>query len=154
MPENETDRYAAPPDVFPKKGSAGSGTDTAYSVEARLAFHQPRAVCGHLLDLRWTTLQFERGGPVGVPQHRPFDFAKSSSGLLSYQAAQALRWWFLANAEQEFSCLCVETRIVEHKITYSFSTEAVRIGAETSGKDRSNIMFGWGEKIPTKADAT
>lgn len=138
--------YQPPADEFPSKGSSGSGTEIAYSVQARLAYHQPRQVCGHLLDLRWTTLYFEKS-PIGVPV-RAGSMARGHCGLLSYQAAQALRWWFLAQAELEFSCLCLETRLVEHRVEYSYSATAARAGAIIGGDDRSNIMFGWGEKTP------
>lgn len=136
-------KYPAPPDEFPSKGSSGSGTEVAFSVQARLAYIEPRQVAGHLLDTRWTTLHFEKS-PIGVPT-KP-QLSSVNHGLLSYQAAQALRWWFLAQADVEFSCLCIETRIVEHKITYSFTETAQRAGDLIGGDDRSNIMFGWGEK--------
>ena len=139
------DKYPAPPDAFPVNGASATGTDIGYSVEARLAYPEPRQVCGHLLDLRWTTLHFDKS-PIGVPQARPGNFLMLATGLYSYQAAQALRWWFLAQAENEFSCLCIESRIVEHQITYSYYTKAVRAGSIVGGDDRSNIMFGWGEK--------
>lgn len=138
-------KYAAPVDNFPQKGSSGSGDDILYSVQARLAYHDARLICGHLLDLRWKTLYFEKS-PIGVPAARPFRFGAMATGLLSYQAAQALRWWFLAEAETNFSCLCVETRLVEHRVSYSYSSEAIRAVAPIGSDDRSNTMPDWGKK--------
>lgn len=133
--------YDPPPDNFPSKGpSRGSGSDTLYSIQARMATYEPQLVCGHLLDLRWTTLHFP-SAPIGVPQHRPFQFGAMMTGLMSYQAAQALRWWFHAEADKESCGLCLETRLIEHRVRYEYSSEAVRavclIGGDNS---RSNIM--------------
>lgn len=141
---NKEPKYAAPADDFPKKGPSGSGTDVSYSVEARLAYWEPRQVCGHLLDTRWTRLHFAKS-PIGVPAKKFAMLAgpaiAAGNELLDYQAAQALRWWFLANAEQEFSCGCIETRLVKHTVRYEYS-----ITAESAhdyigeGESRTNIM--------------
>lgn len=149
MSENaKADPYEAPADTWPKKGSSGNGTDHAYTVEARLAYPEPRSVVGQILDTRWRQVAFVES-TVGVPARpRYAPWGAFLSDKLSYQAAQALRWWFLANAEQEFSCLCIETRLVEHEIKYSYSSTAIKAGALIGGEDRSNIMFDWGKKEP------
>jgi len=133
--------YDPPPDSFPAKGpSSGSGSNTLYSVQARMAYFKPQQVCGHLLDLRWTTLHFPNA-PIGVPQHRRFQYGAIMTGLMSYQAAQALRWWFLAEIDKESGGLCIETRLVEHRVRYEYSSEAIRAVCPIGvGECRSNIM--------------
>jgi hypothetical protein len=134
------DRYPTPPDNFPKSNGSGSGTDVAYSVEARLAYPTPRMVCGHLLDARWQRVEFEKSR-TGIPVKDRLFPVHNTLGLFGYQAAQALRWWFLAQADVEFSCLCIETRLIEHKVQYSYSGTAERACAIIAGeKDRSHIM--------------
>lgn len=131
-------KYLPPEDDFPEKRSSGNGSVTMYSVQARLAYHEPREVAGHLLDLRWKTINTVPAG-FGIPSRRFHNVP--DTGLLSYQAAQSIRWWFLAQAEAEFSCMCVVTRLVEHVVNYNYSTEATR-AVETvgEGEDRGNIM--------------
>ncbi len=131
-------KYLAPADEFPKKGTSASGTDTAYTVEARMAYHRPEIVAGHNLDLRWSRVSFE-ASRVGVP-NRPSMFPLERLGLLSYQAAQALRWWFVAEAAKDHKHLCVETRLVEHEVKYSYSETAERACAQVGGEDDRSHM--------------
>lgn len=126
--------YSAPADTFPKKGSNASGTQQGYMVEARLAYPEPKMVAGHLLDLRWKKLTFDPA-KGGVPIGRGWP---EYCGLMNYQAAQALRWWFIAEAERDYMSGCLETRLVKHRLVYSWSIEA--IGASDLVSDRSNIM--------------
>lgn len=144
---NET-KYAAPPDEFPENGSSGSGTDTAYSVQARMAYITPKVVAGQLLDLRWTKIHFDPARN-GVPVREGLFPQFRTLGLLSYQAAQAMRWWFIAAAAKDHDHLCLETRLVEHEVKYSYSAVAARacevIGA---GDDRRHMMP---ERTPTPA---
>jgi hypothetical protein len=136
-----SDKYPTEPDNFPKKGTSGSGGLIAYSVEARYAFPSPKVIAGMTLDARWQKVQFTEAA-MGVPIGRSYnDPWLRNTGLLGYQAAQALRWWFLAHAEAELSCLCVETRLIEHKIEYSYSETAQKAAAHIGvGESRSNIM--------------
>jgi hypothetical protein len=137
-------KFPAPEDSFPEKRGNGSGTAISYSVQARLAYFEPRMVCGQMLDTRWTTVNFEMGR-VGVPADKfeslPGHNTAVANGLVSYQAAQALRWWFLANADKEFSCGCIETRLIKHTVRYEYSITADSahdyIG---EGESRTNIM--------------
>lgn len=139
---NVTDiKYPAPPDNFPNKGSNASGTCLAYSVEARVASYEPRVIGGNLMDTRWRRVSMDIA-KAGVPVRGLTLFPVFPTlGLLPYQAAQALRWWFLAQAEAEFSCLCVETRLVEHKVEYSYSETSERACSVIGeGESRSNII--------------
>ena len=148
--QTSMEKYPVEPDDFPKKGTSGSGGMKAYSIEARYAYPDPRDFFGNLLDQRWRTLHFDKapppfGVPTGGRYNQPMLYY---TGLYEYQAAQALRWWFLAAAHAEFSCGCIETRLIEHKIEYSFSSTAIKAVAPVGGDDRSGIMPDWGKASP------
>lgn len=133
---NKDDKYAPSPDSFPCKGSSGNGSENAYSVQARMAYHEPKEICGQLLDTRWRTIYFQQS-PIGVPtQSRHCPWQGSLPGMMTYQAAEALRWWFLANAAHTYDHFCVETRLVKHKITYSYEEVAVAAGNIVGGMHR------------------
>ena len=117
-------KYDAPADQFPEKGSSGSGTDTLYSVQARYAYGSPVEIVGHLLDTRWSTLHFAKA-PIGVPQNRLYQPAANLTGLMSYEAAQALRWWFVAEARCAKGVFCLHTRLVAHRVQFSWSEESI-----------------------------
>lgn len=125
----------------------GSGTKTlaAFSVEARHNFHEPVTVGGQIFDNRWRMVIFENSTSdgFGVPVCDSFEKEISEYGFLKYASAQALRWWFHANAG--FGT-CLETRIVEHKITITHKIEAIAAHCHVHGGDRSNIMPDWGKK--------
>jgi hypothetical protein len=122
------------------KQLGGSGTDSGWSVEARYAYYEPKVINGMMLDDRWRTVHFNDTSPIGVPRgpryHSPW---LAHCGLYSYQSAQALRWWFIAQAEAELlGSLCLETRLVKHKITYSYHHTAETAHEVIGGDDRSN----------------
>lgn len=146
-------KYPVAPDDFPKKGTSGNGGMKAYSVEARLAYPTPRQVAGMLLDTRWQKVHFHNSTPFGVPIGRSYnDPWLKATGLMGYQAAQSLRWWFLAVAEAELSCGCVETRLIEHKIEYSYSETSLKAVASVGvGDNRDNIMPVEPPPIPMEA---
>lgn len=106
-------------DVFPRKGSSGSGQSPAYSVEARTSDGRPTTVNGQQFYGEWRTVRFEKfpiGVPVGVGQEA------SRHGLVSWASAQALRWWFHAESPV---ATCLQTRIVKHLINHSYTEELV-----------------------------
>ena len=127
------------------KGS-GTGTETAYTVEARNTC-KPIKVGNQIFYDKWLRVEFDKS-TIGVPQCAPFQLHTKEHGLLSYQAANALRWWFHAVLEQEMDAgrWSMETRIVKHIISYSHKIEAVSCHGLVSGEDRSNIMPDWGKK--------
>lgn len=119
------ERYAAPADEFPRKGNSGNGSTTGYSVEARYAYDSPLVVGDITLDLRWRTIHFPQGSP-GVPERAAWEGDPIRYGLHTWAAAEALRWWFVAEVEAAHrGHFCLETRIVEHHIKYNYSVEAV-----------------------------
>lgn len=131
---------------FPKKGTSGSGTDTGYTVEARYTGSQGSVVIdGVIYTAKWTRLH-PKESPIGVPPHHRYSAWLRQCGLMSYPAAQAIRWWFHAIADVDFKNLCLETRIIKHKVEYSFSEEAVSEHCIVGGEDRSGYFPDWGNK--------
>lgn len=132
----------------------GNGTDIGWSVEARLAYYNPQAVAGLLLDDRWQTVSFPEGR-IGVPRSSRYSLPWfAACGLYDYAAAQALRWWFIAQAEAEGGAICLETRLIKHQMKYSYEHTAESAHAYIGGDDRSHIMPDGGAKAePIKAAA-
>ncbi len=112
---------------FPKRGQSCQGTDMGYTVEARMNCPTPNIIAGRVFDNRWRTVYFDKS-PVGFPGvpigGRLTEFA-IPFGLMSYNAAQALRYWFIAFAEtQDHAGICLETRLVTHAIKFNVSEES------------------------------
>ncbi len=129
-------------DKFPRKGGSSSGSEIAYSVEARYNYSHAEKFGALILDKRWTRINFEKTD-IGVPNTVRTQFS-TENNLLSWVAANALRWWFLSSLG--FSgTTCVETRIVKHVITYSFSEEITSAHHVIGGEDRSSSMPDWSE---------
>jgi hypothetical protein len=129
-------------DDYKADKGTGSGTSTGYSVEAR-STRGPAVVNDQIFGPNWTTVLFhERNDGQGVPSPGGYDSSGQllNHGLLSYASAQAIRWWFHANAEDgqdkgirigntkigfNTSLSGVETRLVRHEIKYSYTITAV-----------------------------
>ena len=127
-----------------EKGS-GSGTEIGYTVEARNNFHAPMQIGGQIFDNRWRQVKFEQSA-IGVPICPRYQRHIAEHGMLGYAAAQALRWWLHANAEAgQGMALCLETRIISHKIIYTHKIETQAAHEHVHGDDRSNCMPDWGK---------
>ena len=85
-----------------------------------------------LVGNNWQSIHFVQGRP-GVPDGWS-GFEGRHFGLLTYQAAQALRWWWLAELRTTFDDVGIETRLIKHKITYTRKAEAVSAQDETDGR--------------------
>jgi hypothetical protein len=120
---------------FPRKPSTCEGNEIAWSVEARSSVG-PQNCMGQLFGEQWKRVDYERGA-TGVPDGGPI-FEGRYFGLLGYHAAQALRYWFLANLSAAYKGTGVETRLVKHQIKYSRSATAVE--AEELGPDEWRKM--------------
>ena len=97
-----------------------------YTVQARYSRDGAKEICGQTFTDSWSEVRFERGR-TGVPISSPGDHAINVSGLLSYQSAEAMRWWFLANAAAQFNHMCLETRIIEHAVRLECTSTPVRV---------------------------
>ena len=114
-----------------------SGEDSAYTVEARYAYPQPVEIAGQIFDNRWRQVQFTQG-PICVPGES-FARHRELFGMLGYAQAQALRWWLHAEAGT-LKGICLETRLIKHKIKYSSEAVAVSQHCLVGGEDRSNCI--------------
>ena len=129
-------------EAWPKKCESGKGTEEAWTVEARNTGNAPQVVGNQTFDNRWRQVEFVESS-VGVPSARRYSQA-SLHGLLTYPAAQALRWWVHAQADIDYQGILVETRLVKHLLRYEFNIEAVSAHALIGSDDRSNMMPDWG----------
>lgn len=131
---------------------SGSGSIDVYTVEARYAYHDPKVLCGQLFDNRWREVQFQQS-PIGVPSKTwPLDYP----GYYSFDAAQALRWWFIAQAGASGEGnWCLETRLVRHraKYSYEFKAEAFVDPRDRSGKIPEDMIEPEGTEQPAQAAA-
>jgi hypothetical protein len=110
------------------KGQSGSGTTRGYSVEARFAHREPRAVGGELFDNRWKRVHWiENSHGIGNPRPYFRENVLDELGLMGLNEAEALRWNFLclADASGPAGSLCFETRLVKHEVKYSRSETPV-----------------------------
>lgn len=124
-------------ETFPQKGNSGSGTTPCYSVQARYVADEPKQIGEVIYHKDWKTLRFE-SSKVGVPQGICDPYCQAARmGLLSYAAAQALRWWFHASVDPHGG-LCFETRILKHIVEDSYSEMVV--GAYEEVADMGAIM--------------
>ena len=97
-------------------------------------------MCGQLFDNRWQIVQFNKS-PLGVPVADPYMAPiLEERGLFGYAAAQALRWWFHANAvaSRIGGDLCLETKLVKHTVATAFECSAVSEHEFIGGEDGSN----------------
>lgn len=123
-----------------------AGTIPGYRIEARVNYSQPKQVNGMLLDNRWRVVHFP-DAPIGVPRGSDYSARHLlTAGCYDYAAAQALRWWFHAEARKTHDDMCLETRLVKYEIKHETTWKAVSTHAEIGGEDRSNLMPDWGKK--------
>jgi hypothetical protein len=120
-----------------RKGPCHSGSESAWIVEARSSINRPIA-CGELLlGTEWAPVPFNRASCGVANGHLLFQGA--DLGMLTYPAAQALRWWFLADLAAVFKDIGVETRLVEYKITYSKTSTPVRAVGQCDSRGREPV---------------
>ncbi len=137
------------PGEFPRaKGQSHGGTESAWSVQARHTGPAPVQLGGQTFDNRWRNVGFSESR-LGVPANKPFSQA-TQFGLLSYPAAQALRWWFHANAALSYQHLLLETRLVQHQVEYQISERAISAHEHIHAGDRSNVMPDWGRPAASR----
>lgn len=100
-----------------------SGTETFYTVECRCPGTRPIVVLNQAITSDWLPVHVSES-PVGVPQSKDWR-SIVTQGHYTYAAAQAIRWWFLAEAERCRLGILVETRLVKHETKYTSVTTAV-----------------------------
>ncbi len=108
--------------------SQESLTSTGYTVEARFFMRDAEMIRQQVYDEQWRQVEFDQFN-VSVPMRSNYHRALIEHDLLSYSAAQALRWWFHAQAETE----CVDgapglqTRLVQHRLTLAHEVAAIGV---------------------------
>lgn len=127
---------------YPKEGPSQSGTGLkGYSVMARHNYHDPLKIAGQIFDNRWRTVNFVESN-VGVPSGPLMYQAQyQACQVVGYSAAQALRWWLHAIADSGLLMggLCLETKIINHEIKYSYECVAVS-ESDVVGEDHASHM--------------
>ena len=105
-------------------------------VEARTSYSEPQKHGGVIVDSQWRRIHFPKT-PIGVPNLTEVlhpDAARN--GLLNYEAAMALAYWWMALPDDDkqipFPALCIETRIVKVKYSYKWDTEELGVGPTLS----------------------
>ena len=120
--------------------STGSGETEGYIVEMRVSRipAKPYRIAGQDVWTEWTQLdpyKVEKG--LGVPNGcGSKSQALAMSGLMDYPTAEAIRWWAVAEAKAQYFDL--ETRLVRHKLSWSWRSEPVDAVKEVTGYD---LMF-------------
>lgn len=127
---------------FPRVRSSmhhtGDYHEKGYTVEARCTLREPRSVGPILLGQEWAEVPFNRSPQGGIPMAHPYSPLPMMS-VMSWPAAQALRWWFHAEAASTgiMSDLGIETRIIEHAIKLEYECRAVGpVDEVTNGSSR------------------
>ena len=130
-----------------KEYGSGSGTLRCYIVEARTRLNHPIVLTsGEVLDAEWRQIRFPRGAPIGV-RVELWNRTAEGEGYLDYAAANALAWWFMANADyrSESGLICraigIETRLVQVEFQYSFSAAEKGIGPTMTAHDESALTL-------------
>lgn len=110
---------------FPEERSQGTSTTRGYTVEARTTGGiPPQIVEGKAIDNQWRQLDFSTSATIGVPAHSRWDHGLAAAHLYTEEAAEALRWWWLAERGMT-GRIFFETRLVEHSVTFSYTCTAI-----------------------------
>jgi len=123
---------------YPQDAGNSSSTCSAYSVEARYNYHEPKKIGEQIFDNRWRRVVYDTG-PIGIPISCLHHAELKNYHLFNYSAAQALRWWLHATADATISGICLETKLVKHDIQSESKCRAMSEHEIIGGDDRSNI---------------
>ena len=115
-------------DDYKTEQSKGSSTRPGYTVEARFSLINPEKIGRQIYDNRWRQVEFDQSA-IGVPMSPIYHRELIEYGLLSYSAAQALRWWLHAQAELECfgASHGLQTRLVLHQLTCEHDVKAIGV---------------------------
>lgn len=103
---------------FPKKDLSSNGTSFGYAIEVRKLPGLPPMVLsnGFVVASEWVRLPLEKSVcGEGIVSRSHGEISLARHGLLTYEAAQALRFAFYA----AHGFCGVESRLVRHKINYT-----------------------------------
>jgi hypothetical protein len=127
---------------FPSLAGNSSGTVYGYSVEAKIIDGGGPDVINDQLfsDAGWTRVEFNDDSPIGVPNARHRSDFVAITGYYHYETAQALRWWFVAAAPNNFG---LQTRLVKHEIKYTTQVVALKAVSFLDNEEREACMGDW-----------
>lgn len=108
--------------------SRSSKASTGYTIEARFNLREPEKIGRQIYDKEWRQVEFDRSA-IGVPMSTSYHRELLEHGLFIYSAAQALRWWFIAQAEIECAggAPGLQTRMVKHRVTCTHEISAIGV---------------------------
>ena len=120
-----------------KSHGSGTGEQRYYRVEARATYlmnEEPREVNGFLVTREWRQLPVAplpsgvlvAAGTITVPGNR-WDAKANEMGFLPKEAAYALAVRFQVGSDGAWAGACLETRLVEVKLRYSYDTEEIGV---------------------------
>lgn len=122
---------------YPRNQGAGSRTETAYAVEARVNPDSPFGpvqINDQIFDGKWRRVVFDKT-TMGVPRCADFRHLTIQANLLSYAAAQAMRWWLHAIEDTDFfSHHTLQTRLIAHRLTSEHHSEATSAHDYVNGR--------------------
>lgn len=126
------------------KHGSGSSTGTYFKIEVRNNSSMPKVIgdakvpIPFVIDNYWRTLPIYRGATawgVNIPiRSWHTDLEAADHGLVSYTAAEAHRWAFLAALEAGTvgGSLCIETRLVAVELHKTYTTKEKGVTASLS----------------------
>lgn len=120
-----------------KSHGNGSSTTLHYKVEVRTSYPQPKVLNTggrepFVIDFCWRELPIRLGGtPFGtnIPI-QTWDRDAAEQGMVSYIAAEAHRWGFLAwlDANEIGGTMCIETRLVKVEMQKTYKLTELGVG--------------------------
>lgn len=139
---------------------SGSSTGTYYKVEFRTTtsmttcIGNPNEPFPFVIDHYWRTLPIQLGAMqwgTNIPC-RSWDGEAAQHGMVSYAAAEAHRWAFLAylEATKPGGSLCIETRLVAVKFKREYSTEEMGVTAYHGWQHSPKEISPRNPKLPTQ----
>jgi hypothetical protein len=105
--------------------STGSTSGPVYQVQARVKENWPAFNVGEMIvDQQWQTIRLEPSvWPAGVPTPR-YAMRELEHGV-PFNVAEAQRWVFICLVEVTRPASPIETRIVEFKLTRTWTCEEI-----------------------------
>ena len=111
---------------FPKEGPSHTDIGYGYTVEAKYIDDRPVQIKGYLLNQRWTCIELDSLKTSFPVYDKWSSELLKGTNLVSYEAAETLRWAFLSHVSaSKIHADYLKTRIVQHKVTRSYSIEVL-----------------------------
>jgi hypothetical protein len=142
---------------LPSAGKHSSGTRhmTGYKIEVRTSYNNPTILGEFVIDNVWREIPVIAGATpygINIPVGEYDRKMLSDVGLLSYIAAEAHRWAFLAvvDSAKISGALCIETRFVKVKYSYSYTTEEIGVSEPHESMSYKRDVAAFKPRYPVK----